>query len=116
MAVEILELDPTQEYVETQFQLDGETFTFLVRWNERIDSWILSIYETDGTPIAVGRRITVGNFLFPWLVGSNRPSGQLMALDTKEEDVDPGHDDMGTRVKLFYIDAEEMEALGAQGA
>ena len=115
MAVEILTLDSTHDYQEQEFQLDGETFRLLARWNERIDSWIISLYESDGTPVAVGRRLTVGNFLFPWLVTENRPAGQLIAIDTKDEDVDPGHFDLGNRVVVAYLDIEEMAALGANG-
>jgi hypothetical protein len=73
------------------------------------------LYQEDMTPIAVGRRVTVGNFLFPWLTGRNRPAGQLLALDTKDEDSDPGRNDLGERVVIVYITAEAMEAAGAQG-
>lgn len=113
MAVEILQLSSDHEYQEAEFQLDGETFRLLVRYNKRIDSWVLSVFDFEGTAVATGRRITVNNFLFPWLVTSARPSGQLMALDSQDEDSDPGHDDLGTRVVLYYLDAEEVAALQA---
>lgn len=116
MAVEILTLDSSHEYQQVEFQLDGETFRMTFRWNKRIDSWIISLYEFDDTPIAVGRRITVGNFLFPWLVTENRPVGQLIAIDTEDEDADPGHDDLGSRVVVAYLDRDELIALGAVGA
>lgn len=116
MAVEILTLDSKHDYYEAEFQLDEDIFRILARWNERIDSWVVSLYQADGTPVAVGRRVTVGNFLFPWLVSSARPGGQLIALDTKGEDADPGHYDLGTRCVVAYLDRDEMIALGAAGA
>lgn len=116
MAVEILTLDSKHEYQKVEFPLDGETFRMTFRWNKRIDSWIVSLYEADDTPVAVGRRITVNNLLFPWLVTENRPAGQLIAIDTEDEDADPSHDDLGSRCIIAYLDVEEMTALGAEGA
>lgn len=113
MAIEILQLSPDHEYQEAEFQLDGDTFRVLVRYNARIDSWMLSLYDFEGNAVATGRRITVNNFLFPWLVSSARPGGQLMALDSQDEDADPGHDDLGTRVVLYYFDADEIAEMQA---
>lgn len=115
MAIEVLTLDSEHQNQEAEFQLDGENFRLLTRYNKRVDSWFLSLYQDDGTPIATGRRLTVGNFLFPWLVGRNRPAGQLIAIDTTDRDSDPGELDLGNRVQVLYVDAEEMEELGAIG-
>lgn len=111
MAIEILALDSDHEYQETEFQLDGETFRLLTRYIARTDSWMASLYDATGSPIATGRRITVGNFLFPWLSGRDRPAGQLIAIDTKDEDVDPGEFDLGERVIIAYADAETMSSI-----
>lgn len=115
MAVEILQLDSEHEYYESEFLLDNESFRMIARYNRRVDSWFLSLYDAEGEPIAVGRRLTVGNLLFPWLVGRNRPAGQLLALDTKDNDEDPGQFDLGNRVIVAYLDAAEIEAMGGQG-
>lgn len=42
--VEVLALDSTHDYQEAQLQVDGETYILKTRWNERIDSWIVSLY------------------------------------------------------------------------
>ncbi len=115
MSIVVLQLDSQHEYYENEFTLDGEGFRILARYNIRIDSWMINLYQSDGTAIATGRRVTVGNFLFPWLTGRNRPAGQLMALDTSDEDSDPGRNDLGERVIIVYLDADEMEAEGATG-
>lgn len=115
MAVEVLQLDSTHLYYESEFLLDGESFRLLARFNRRVESWFLSLYDVNGDPIATGRRVTVGNFLFPWLVGRNRPAGQLIALDTSAQDSDPGENDLGNRVVIVYADAEEIEGLGGVG-
>ncbi len=115
LGIEVLTLDSEHEYYESEFTLDGEPYRLLTRYNKRIDSWFASLYDGQGNPLALGRRITVGNFLFPWLVGRDRPAGQLLAIDTEDRDSDPGHDDLGNRVVIVYIDAESMEAAGANG-
>ncbi len=119
MAIEILVLDSDHEYYENEFTLDDESFRIQARYNARIDSWMLSLFDGDGNAIAVGRRVTVGNFLFPWLTGRNRPGGQLMAIDSEDRSdtggTDPGRYDLGERVVILYLDAAEMEAAGANG-
>lgn len=113
MAIEILQLSSDHEYQEAEFQLDGETFRLLSRYNARVDSWFFSLYDADGTAIHTGRRVTVGNFVFPWLVSESRPGGQLMAIDSQAEDVDPGHADLGTRVDVYYFDRDEIVTMQA---
>ncbi len=114
MSIEILQLDSTHQNCETTFDLDGVLFRLRTRYNARIDSWIASLYDAEGNPISVGRRLTVGNMLFPWLATQNSPAGQLIAIDSQDEDQDPGEKDLGTRVSIFYFDAEEIAALSAQ--
>ncbi len=116
MAIEILQLDSDHEYYESEFLLDNESFRLLARYNKRVDAWFVSLYDAEGEPIAVGRRLTVGNLLFPWLVAQSRPAGQLIALDTTDEDVDPGQYDLGNRIVVMYFDAEELESMGGLGA
>ncbi len=112
MAIEILQLDSTHMYYESEFLLDSESFRILARFNRRVQAWFISLYDSEGEPICVGRRLTVGNLLFPWLVSRNRPSGQLIALDTSDEDIDPGLNDLGNRVIVAYVDADELESMG----
>ncbi len=112
---DVLTLDSEHEYYTSEFTLDGESFRLLARYNKRVESWFFSLYDGDGNPIAMGRRVTVGNFLFPWLVGSNRPAGQLMAIDTKDGETDPGRFDLGNRVSIVYVNADAMEEAGGNG-
>lgn len=112
MAIEILELDSTHEYSETSFDLDGVIFTLQTRYNPRSDSWYLSLFAGDGTPICLGRRITVNNILFPWLAADSKPAGALIAVDSQDEDKDPGEDELSTRVLIMYADADELVAMG----
>lgn len=114
--IEVLTLDSEHENYEASFQLDGETFGLRARYNNRVDSWFLTLIDADGSIIVGSRRVTVGNLLFPWLVGRNRPAGQLLAIDTEDEDGDPGRHDLGSRVLVMYADADELEAAGARGA
>ncbi len=72
----------------------------------------MDVFETDGTPIIVGRRCVVG-----WpLLSSARyrttvPAGELMAFDTARRQVDPVLEDFGSRVLLLYLDAAETASL-----
>jgi hypothetical protein len=88
--------------------LDGREYLLKFRWNGRAGKWYLSLYDQDESPIYEGIKLVVN---FPLLgarvVDERRPPGELMALDPSS-DRDPGLYDLGTRVILQYIDAENI--------
>lgn len=89
--------------------LDGREYLLLFRWNQREGRWYLTISDQDGAPIVSGVKIVVN---FPLItnriVDARRPPGEIFATDTTGADIDPGLDDLGSRVVLIYIDAADI--------
>lgn len=110
MAVFVLDITTdadTLEFEQTH-ELDGRAYLFVGKWNARDSAWRLSAYLTDGTPLALGRKVVVGVPLFRGEIDSRLPPGMLMAVDTTGADREPAIDEVGGRVVIAYYDAEEM--------
>lgn len=105
-----------------QAQLDGATYTLAFRWNERtprtaIDgtvssgSWFMNVLDAEGVnALMVGIRLSVDYPTTKNIVGRT-PPGSFVAVDSGAaigNGVDPGFDDLGNRVKLFYYSAAEV--------
>jgi hypothetical protein len=89
-------------------QLDGVAFTFGFRWNWRDSGWYLTLGDAEGTPLAQGLRVVLRTSLLgkaPFRQGF--PQGYLYATDTSGQDVEAAQDDIGSRVKVYYLNAAD---------
>lgn len=88
--------------------LEGREYTLGFRWNIRGACWVLDIGDAAGAPILAGVRVRVRSFLndFPGIVGL--PPGRLIAVDSSNQDLDPGLTDLGARVLILYATASEL--------
>jgi hypothetical protein len=89
-------------------ELDGVSYTLDCKWNYRAEAWFLSLYDADGQPISVGIRLVVGFPLGKRCKSSRMPPGVLQAQDTSGAKRDPGLEDLGSRVQLYYFSADEL--------
>jgi hypothetical protein len=92
--------------------LDGVTFVLRFFWNTRDESWYWELYDSALVPIWCGARIAVGERLLRQCTAPNRPAGELVAIDTRNKDIDPTLDDFHDEglVKLIYGSAAEVAA------
>lgn len=88
--------------------LDGTIYLLNVRWNSRIEKWTISIGLEDGTEL-VGERPIIADWPpFARFRSTSLPKGELMFIDTSGKNQDPGHDDLGSRVILVYLEEEDL--------
>lgn len=73
-------------------------------WNTRDEHWYLSMFDATGTPIVQGVKVVIGNFILRTNRGQVRPRGWLVAIDKEGTDIDPGRNDLGTRVDIVFTD------------
>lgn len=111
-----MQIIPIEKSVRNQrfaVALDGETFVLRFFWNTRDESWYWELYDSALTPIWCGSRIAVGERLLRQCTAPNRPKGELMAIDTRNKDIDPALDDFHEDgvVKLLYANAEEVAEI-----
>lgn len=99
------------DYTQT-VSLDGVEYQFRFVWNQREEAWYLAISDIAGVSIVSGLKVVVGSILNLHVVADNAPKGFLFAVDSQAADttpgIDPGINDLGDRVGLIYIDAEDV--------
>jgi hypothetical protein len=87
--------------------LGDQQILFDVRWNSRDEAFYMDMYESDDTVIALNIKIVVG---IPLGRRSNHPFFDdhiLSAVDTSGQGLDPGFDDLGTRVLVIVNTPED---------
>lgn len=103
----ILELplaaDPAQSFT---CQLGTVKYFFVVRYNSRNGVWTMDLsYDASREPIIVGVPIVLGVDL---LGAYNFNIGSLIAVDTSGTARDATADDLGSRVLLYWVSADEV--------
>lgn len=93
--------------------LDGVTFELALSWNDRDQGWYLSIADSNGDPIRSGIRLAFDWPLLIQVVDERRPAGELYAEDLDGTGIDAGLEDLGGRVRLYYVTAAERAVLEA---
>lgn len=100
---------PDMSFVQT---LDGIQYTFHITWNMRA-GWFFGLYDANDAVIMTPRAMTVGSDLLD-IARSNPlcPTGQLLLVDTTNQDIEPGYldlvagpneSDLQGRVALIYV-------------
>jgi len=88
-------------------QIGDREMTIDQRWNEEDQAWYFDLYDVDETPVLKGAKITLGTFIGR---ASEHPifiRGAIMAQDTSRDGAEAGYDDLGVRVRVWYMtDAE----------
>lgn len=82
--------------------LDSVTYKLRFDWNDRMAAWFLSIHTAVGEALVTGIRVVVSWPLTARFVARGVPPGLLEAIDTSGRGIDPGFEDLGTRVILAY--------------
>lgn len=105
---ETLTIPVGNPHFTVQVQLDNATFNLEVRWNQRSTTWYLHLNDAQGNPILMGRKICLGMPIWIRFRNAALPIGQLAAIDTSGQDIEPGINDLGGRVQLVYTPAAEL--------
>jgi hypothetical protein len=89
-------------------QIQGTTYIFDVYWNSRDAAWYFHVRDISETMIQAGIKIVLGAYLGR---RSNDPlfrDGVFVAVDLANKGQEAGFDDLGSRVLVQYIPAEEL--------
>ncbi len=113
MSAKIIDTPSGDYFYAEQVNLDGATYTIGFYWNVRASAWFFDIDDPSGNPIVHGLRVTAGRILLRQSVNPAQPPGQFYIYDTSGGDVDPGINDLGTRVLVVYIPITDSTAIGA---
>ena len=108
---QILPFDSASPNYRMGTVLDGDTYLFDVRWNERDGAWYFDIFKSDETIIRSGIKIVLGTFLGDNCVDENWPDGVFVARDESRANRDAGYDDLGSRIKVYFLTDSDMSEL-----
>lgn len=78
--------------------VDSQELFFDVRWNSRDSAWYLDIREDDDSVIALNVKLVLGAQIGRYTQHDFFNTHKILVVDTSGSDVDPGFDDLGTRV------------------
>jgi hypothetical protein len=106
-----LPLDAVDKNYSVSTVLEGETFTFAVRWNGRAASWFFDLYDVNGEIIIAGVRIALGVLLGRRTTDPRMPNGSFIVSDLSNAGREAGIDDLGSRVKVFFYPAAQLASF-----
>ena len=103
----VIRLTPSTPLQGGSVTLDGEPYVLRVRWNTSDAAWYLDAWERDGTtPIAFGVKLVLGARLGSTYNHALFAAGMFM-LDLSDTGAEAGFDDLGTRVLLIHMTADD---------
>lgn len=107
-------VDPLVDDFSLDCSLDGGNFRIELSWSPRSESWFISVYailtdQVDPVPVLQGSRLSIWWPVLAGIPGTNRPPGELVALDLTNIGTDAAHNELGGRVQLAYYPASEFE-------
>jgi hypothetical protein len=109
---------PSNPFDEFDTQLGSETCRLVQRWNpEDSDgrgAWYLDVLTLEDQPIAHGIKIVLGVPLGRRVQHAIFQNGAIVAIDTSKQGRDATLDDLGTRVRVFYLPTFEIISTLAQ--
>jgi hypothetical protein len=90
-------------------ELEGTSYGFELRWNERAGCWAIDFLDRDGSALLAGKRVALGIPLAARAAhDSALPPGQLVAIDTTGKGIEAALDDLGARVQLLYVESTDL--------
>jgi hypothetical protein len=102
-----IQLSPDVPLYTIRATLNGLEYVLRFDYSQREDRWFFSLYDSTGSPIRKGVKITSGTSALRLARYDDRtPKGVLMFADTASSSVQaPGFADLGRRVSLVYLEA-----------
>jgi hypothetical protein len=104
--------DQQADYYQFICALDQSDYALTFRWSDRGSAWYMDITDTAGDLLLSGVRLSLGVGLLSRFSDYRLPAGEFITLDTSGQGVEAGRQDLGSRVRLYYVENEDLVALG----
>lgn len=94
----------SSQYPKQSFRvtLDGNSYVFRMRWNKRLDRWMLSISDSSDSMLVSGIPCCVRTDLLAQFRHLALPKGLLMFFNLKDKNVEPDYESIDADVILTY--------------
>lgn len=87
--------------------LDGAVYLLGFHWNARAAAWFFDLASADGTLVLSGRPLRVARPIYID-VRDGVPPGAFVVIDTGTANEDPGRNDLGKRVRVYFLGIDEL--------
>lgn len=86
--------------------ISNVVYTLRLKYNLRMDRWVLDLATDDGTDILIGLPLLPGPPITYRFIDrkANVPEGQFLIVDETEADRTPTKDTLGEDIKLIYVE------------
>jgi len=115
MSVFTIQTSLTEEIYSFEQTFEGKTYRLRFRWNRRADLWFLDIRLSDDTPVQLGAPVVLGTFLTRLCRTANTLPGDFLASETDSVSREAGKNELGERVKLYYLERASLVSLSEGG-
>lgn len=86
-------------------ELDSTTYTILIRYNSRMDRWVMDLNTENNTPLITGIILVLGTSLLARFQIDGIPEGDLFLINIENENTEGNRNNFGDNVQLFYQEA-----------
>lgn len=93
-------------FVDQRVALGGATYTIHWSWNERDGAWYFGLDDPNGRALVASVRVVLNVDLLASAVADPdlRPPYPIVTYDPTGSGVEPTREDLGTRVKVLYLE------------
>lgn len=102
MALLEITTNSDSENYDFEIDLEGTVYTLEFAYNKRRDLWNMSIIDLSENILLASIPLLVDIPLTDQYVNEELPPGRFILLDETGEQRDPGRNDLGETIKLFY--------------
>jgi len=92
-------------FYDMEITLERTAYFLEFYFNKRKDRWMMDILNQEKMPILVGTPLLTNVELLDKFAFEDTPPGLFLVLDLEGEQLNPGRNDLGDRVKLIYEEA-----------
>ena len=112
MAIDRLPTSTDLAYYEFEVELDGVEFKMEFRFNDRDDSWYMTLLDSEDAVLRAGIRVVLSWALLRLWAEATRPDGEIISVNQGDVTAPPTLNQLGAEVVLTYFDETEIAALG----
>jgi hypothetical protein len=93
----------SDSYWEQRLILGGEPFILIANWNIRDETWDVSLFTSDESPLIVGRKLVLNTNVLQQIQAESAPKGTLLVVPVSDRTTFITRDNMGIDVELVFI-------------
>ncbi len=95
-------------FFRTSVSINNVPYILDLRWNNVTAAWYLDVFDGDEDPIRTGLKLMLGTLIGGRVTDSRWPNGFFFIADLSGQDVDANFQALGDRVRLYFIDNDEV--------